>query len=87
MNTRIRLLLICESADGKKALPLAHVDDPDLLVGAARKAIDKKREEAAELAAVDFNLGTLATAEALSLERSLAVLIPGLLPMSSTSIV
>ena len=74
------LLIVYESADGAKALPVAKVDNRALLIGAARQAVQERRSEAAGLGRVDSNLGIIATEEANRLERTLAALIPGFEP-------
>jgi hypothetical protein len=75
---KTKLLIVYESADGSKALPVATVDSPALLLSAARQAIDTKRSEAEGLNRVDSNLGMIAQEEANRLERTLAALIPEL---------
>lgn len=75
---KTKLLIVYESADGTKALPVAIVDSPALLLSAARQAIDTKRSEAEGLSSVDSTLGMMAQEEASRLERTLVVLIPEL---------
>lgn len=75
---RLMLLIAYESADGSKALPVAKVDSRDVLLAAARRAIEEKRSEAEGLAGIDPNLGILADEEAKRLERTLSALIPEL---------
>jgi len=71
------VLIVYESANGEKAFPLARVCNNDVLLVAARSAIDEKRLEARNMAALDTVLGTVATEEASRLERTLKALIPG----------
>ena len=71
------VLIVYESANGEKAFPLAKVCSPEVLLAAARSAIDEKRTEARSMARLDDVLGTVATEEANRLERTLMALIPG----------
>lgn len=75
---KARVLIVYESANGEKAFPLARVCNHDVLLAAARSAVDEKRSEARGLAALDNVLGTVAAEEANRLERTLRALIPGL---------
>jgi hypothetical protein len=72
------ILIVYESANREKAFPLAQVYDHDLLLAAARSAIDEKRLEARRICTLDNVLGTVAAEEANRLERTLKALIPGL---------
>jgi hypothetical protein len=71
------VLIVYESANGEKAFPLAKVLSHDVLLAAARSAIDEKRSEARSMAALDSVIGTVAAEEAARLERTLVSLIPG----------
>jgi hypothetical protein len=75
---KTKLLIVYESADGTKALPVAKVDNRALLLNAARQAVDEKRSEAEGLSHLDGDLGMMAVEEANRLERTLAALIPEL---------
>jgi hypothetical protein len=74
---KARVLIVYESANGEKAFPLAKVCNHDVLLSAARSAVDEKRSEARSLAALDNVLGTVAAEEANRLERTLKALISG----------
>jgi len=71
-------MIVCESDDERNAFPIAHVDNQDLLMNAARDAIQVRRAQADMLAAFDSNLATIAKEDANRLERVLCVLIPEL---------
>ena len=71
------ILIVYESPNGEKAFPLAKVCNHDVLLAAARSAIDEKRSEARKMALLDNVLGTVAAEEANRLERTLEALIPG----------
>jgi hypothetical protein len=72
------ILIVYESANREKAFPLAQVYDHELLLAAARSAIDEKRLEARRICTLDNVLGTVAAEEANRLERTLKALIPEL---------
>lgn len=72
------LLIAYRSPNGVRALPVAEVDDRDLLVTAARRAITGKRSEVDGLNSCDPELAMLAAEEADRLERALGLLIPEL---------
>ena len=74
---KAKVLIVYESANGEKAFPLARVCSHDVLLAAARSAVDEKRSEARSMAALDNVLGTVAAEEANRLEHTLKALIPG----------
>ena len=61
---KAKLFIACESADGRKALPVAAIDSPDLLAEVARRVISENRAKAEELSAIDLNLGIVAREQA-----------------------
>ncbi len=75
---KTKLLIVYESAEGDKAVPVALIDSRALLLSAARYVISVKRSEAEGLGRVDANVGMMAREEANRLERTLAALLPEL---------
>ena len=76
----ISLALVFEprgNAEGGPVL-IARLDDPSLIVRAARAAIGAAQRRAAELRGVDELVGEIEAAEAVRLKALLALLVPGL---------
>jgi hypothetical protein len=72
-------MLLLAYGDDSKALPLARIDDLQMIADAARRAIADKRQEVRQLARADRVLGVAAEGELRKLEQTLAVLLPGFL--------
>jgi hypothetical protein len=82
-NGRLSLVLLYEPAAVKQQpLPLARVVDSRLAADVARQAIADADARADALADTDIVLGEVERAEANKLRDVLAVLLPGLFPLS-----
>ena len=71
-------LIIAFSSPGKKPFSVATIEDPELLLMAARLAIHQAEERAASLAESEPVLALLQAAEVGRLRTALEVLVPGL---------
>jgi len=78
-------LIIAFTSPGKKPFSVATVEDPELLLIAARLAIRQAEELAASFADSDPVMALLQAAEVGRLRRALEVLVPGLAECSATS--
>jgi hypothetical protein len=75
----ISLALLFEPRNNEESpVLIARVDDPSLIVRAARAAIGAAQRRAAELRGVDELIGEVEAAEAVRLQALLALLVPGL---------
>jgi len=73
----VELVIVYEPQDGRP-LSVAKVPDRELLLSAARAAIDQAEVQADVLAGVDAGLGIVQREEAERLRRLLGLLIPEL---------
>ena len=75
-QNRISVLIVFESGECKKTVPLARVADPNLTSAAATLAIRQAAARAAEVARADHALGVIEQAEARRLRDVLTALLP-----------
>lgn len=71
-------LVICYAEPGGKPLSVATVEDPDLLLRAARLAIRQAEQRAALAAKSSPLMGRLQAAELARVRAALELLVPGL---------
>ncbi len=76
MSNRLSVLLVYESPDRKRRVPLARVVDARLTASAARLAIEHAAARAVEIERTDAELGVLERAEARRLRDVLGALVP-----------
>ena len=73
----LELAIVYSPAKGR-TLSIARIEDPELLRVAALAAVRETQARAAELSESDTVLGLVEAEEAAKLQRTLAMLIPGL---------
>jgi hypothetical protein len=71
-------LIIAFNSPGKRPLSIATIEDPELLLSAARLAIRQAEERVASFAESDPVMALLQAAEVSRLRTALEVLVPGL---------
>jgi hypothetical protein len=76
MPGTVALILTYEPSSGSGNFPLARIEDRDLAVAAARKAIQIAKRRARRLSVVDPDIGKQEQIEAKRLGDLLAILLP-----------
>ena len=76
MPGTVTLVLIYEPSSGSGSFPVARIDDKNLAMAVARKAIQIAKRRARRLSVVDPDIGKQEQIEAKRLSDLLAILLP-----------